>query len=136
MILIPSSTSSLSGHKKGKVMTEIMIVDDSLPSRHALKALLSQQSGIQVIAEASNGMDAVKLIQTRNPDLVLMDARMPVMDGLEATRVIKQGWPQIKVVILTMYPDCLAEALSAGADAFLVKGCAVEEVVATIHTLH
>lgn len=113
-------------------MTEIMIVDDSQPSRRALKALLSQQSGIQVIAEASNGMDAIKLIQNRIPDLVLMDVRMPVMDGLETTRVIKRDWSQIKVVILTMYPDCQAEALSAGADAFLIKGCALEEMIAAI----
>ena len=110
----------------------IMIVDDSLPTRRALKALLSQQSGIKVVTEASNGMDAIKLIQNRIPDLVLMDAHMPVMDGLEATRIIKRDWHQIKVVILTMYPDCQAEALSAGADAFLIKGCALEEMMFTI----
>ena len=113
-------------------MTEIMIVDNSLPSRRALKALLSQQAGIKVIAEASNGMDAIRLIQNRIPDLILMDVRMPVMDGLEATRLIKRDWHQIKIVILTMYPDCQAEALSAGADAFLIKGCALEEMITTI----
>ena len=113
-------------------MTEIMIVDNSQPTRHALQALLSQQSGIQVIAEASNGMDAIKLIQNRIPDLILMDVRMPVMDGLEATRNIKRDWPQIKVVILTMYPDCQAEAEIAGADAFIIKGCALDEMLSTI----
>jgi CheY-like chemotaxis protein len=77
-------------------------------------------------------MDAIKLIQNRIPDLILMDVRMPVMDGLEATRVIKRDWHQIKIVILTMYPDCQAEALSAGADAFLIKGCALDEMIATI----
>lgn len=110
----------------------IIIVDDSLPSRHALKALLSQQTGIEVIGEASNGMDAIKLLQNHLPDLVLMDVRMPVMDGLEATRIIKRDWHQIKIVILTMYPDCQAEALSAGADAFLIKGCTLEEMITTI----
>ncbi len=113
-------------------MTEILIVDDSLPSRRALKALLSQQSGIQVIEKASNSMDAIKLIQNWIPDLILMDVRMPVMDGLEATRLIKRDWSQIKIVILTMYPDCQAEALSAGADAFIVKGCALEEMMTII----
>ncbi len=111
---------------------EIMIVDDSLPSRRALKALLSQQSGIQVIAEISNGMDAINFIQNRIPDLILMDVRMPVMDGLEMTKLIKRDWPRIKIIILTMYPDCQAEALSAGADAFLVKGCTLEEIISTI----
>ena len=71
-------------------MTEIMIVDDSLPSRRALKALISQQPGIKGIAEASNGMEAINLIQNHIPDLILMDVRMPVMDGLEATRIIKR----------------------------------------------
>ena len=110
----------------------IMIVDDSLPARRALKALISQQSGIKVIAEASNGLDAIQLIQKQIPDFVLMDVHMPVMDGLEATQSIKRKWPRVKIIILTMYPDCQAEALSAGADAFLVKGCKLEEMIAAI----
>jgi YesN/AraC family two-component response regulator len=110
----------------------IMIVDDSLHTRHALKALLSQQSEIKVIAEASNGADAIKLLRSQIPDLILMDVRMPVMDGLEATRIIKRDWSQIKVVILSMYPDYQAEALAAGADAFLIKGCALEEMITAI----
>jgi DNA-binding NarL/FixJ family response regulator len=117
-------------------MKEIMIVDDSLPARHALKALLSQQPGIKVTAEAANGLEAFKMIQKQPPDLVLMDVRMPVMDGLEATRLIKQQWTNIKIVILTMYPDSQVEALSAGADAFLVKGCAPEEMIAVLHSMN
>jgi DNA-binding NarL/FixJ family response regulator len=61
-----------------------------------------------------------------------MDARMPVMDGLEATRTIKDRWPEIKVVVLTMYCAFRADALAAGADAFLVKGCSPEELLAAI----
>ena len=63
-----------------------------------------------------------------------MDMRMPVMNGPEATRAIRAKWPQIKIVALTMYPDYQVEALSAGADAFLLKGCPVEEMTAVIRT--
>lgn len=117
-------------------MTEIMIVEDNPRARRALKALMSQQAGIRVTAEASNGLEAIKLIQRQVPDLVLMDVRMPVMDGLEATKIIKREWPRIKIIILTMYPDCQAEVLSAAADAFLVKGCSVEEMTAAILALN
>ena len=113
-------------------MTNIMIVEDSSRARCALKALMSQQSGICVTAEASNGQEAIQNIEEKIPDIVLMDVRMPVMDGLEATRIIKSRWPQIKVVAMTMYPDCQSEALYAGADAFLLKGCPVEELLSSV----
>ena len=116
-------------------MTEIMIVDNNPHARHALKALLSQQADIQVTAEASNGLEAVKLIQQQPPDLIIMDVRMPIMDGLEATKLVKRDWSQIKIIILTMYPDSQTEALLAGADAFLVKGCALEEMISAIQAL-
>jgi DNA-binding NarL/FixJ family response regulator len=91
--------------------------------------------GIKVSAEASNGLEAINLIKGCAPDIVVMDVQMPVMDGLEATRVIKKNWPQIKIVVLTMYPNYQSEAISAGADAFLVKGCSVNEIISTIHSL-
>ena len=109
-------------------MTKIMIVDDSLRARRALKALISQQEGITVTAEASNGQEALQNIREQKPDIVIMDIRMPVMDGLEATTAIKAGWSQIKVIILPMYPEHQAEAMAAGADAFLVKGCPLGEI--------
>lgn len=117
-------------------MTEIMIVEDNPRARRALKALMSQQAGIRVTVEASNGLEAIKLIQRQAPDLVLMDVRMPVMDGVEATKIIKKNWSHIKIVILTMYPDCQTEALSAGADAFLAKGCSLEEMTSIIRLLN
>lgn len=64
-----------------------------------------------------------------------MDMQMPVMDGLEATKIIKKRWPKVKVIALTMYKNYQSEALSAGADAFLVKGCSVSELVSTVYTL-
>jgi DNA-binding NarL/FixJ family response regulator len=117
-------------------MTEIMIVEDNPRARRALKALMSQQAGITVTAEASNGLEAINLIHRQAPNLVLMDIRMPVMDGLEATKIIKKNWYHIKIVILTMYPDCQTEAMSAGADAFLAKGCSMEEITSIIRSLN
>jgi CheY-like chemotaxis protein len=110
----------------------LLIVDDNPRARRALKVLLSQQAGICVTAEAANGLEALRSINEQAPDIVLMDMRMPVMNGLEATRNIKANWPQIKVVILTMYPDCETEAVTAGADAFLAKGCPLEELLSMV----
>ena len=64
----------------------------------------------------------MQLVAEGQPDLVLMDVRMPVMDGIEATRQIKESWPQVKVIVLSMYAEHREEALEAGADCFLVKG--------------
>lgn len=113
-------------------MTKIMIVDDSLRARHALKALMSQQMGIETITEASNGQEAIQNIKRQTPDIVFMDICMPVMDGLEATKAVKTGWPQVKVVILTIYPDYQKDALSAGADAFLIKGFTLDELTSVM----
>lgn len=116
-------------------MTRIMIVEDSLRARCALRALISQQAGVEITAEASNGQEAIQIINEQMPDIVLMDVRMPVMDGLEATRLIKAKWSRVRVIMLTMYPENRAEAIEAGADAFLLKGCPVEEVMSVIHDL-
>lgn len=116
-------------------MTKLLIVEDNSRARRALKALISQQSEVQVTAEAANGREAIQTINGQIPDLVLMDVRMPVMNGLDATRVIKSKWPQVKVVILSMYPDYQPEAMQAGADAFLVKGSPVEELTALFRAL-
>lgn len=115
--------------------SKIMIVDDSLRARRALKALISQQEGITVTAEASNGQEALQNISKQKPDIVIMDIRMPVMDGLEATRAIKAGGSQIKVIILTMYPEYQPEALAAGADAFLVKGSPLDEITDLVRSI-
>jgi DNA-binding NarL/FixJ family response regulator len=113
----------------------VLVVDDNPRARQALVAFLAVQPGISVMAEASNGEQAINLIRERPPDLILMDMRMPVMDGLEATKIIKKNWPQVKILVLSMYESFRAELLAAGADIFLVKGCPEDEMMALIHDL-
>ena len=110
----------------------ILIVDDHLYSRNGLRALLTTLAQVKVVGEASDGREAVRLAEEAHPDVILMDVQMPVMDGLEATRYVKQHWPDMRVVMLTMYSTRQKEALAAGADAFLIKGCPVEQMCAAI----
>jgi DNA-binding NarL/FixJ family response regulator len=87
---------------------------------------------VEVIAEAPNGQEAVRLVEECSPDVVVMDARMPVMDGLEATRLIKSKWPEVKVIVLSLYSAYQAQALAAGADVFLIKGCPAEQLLEAV----
>jgi DNA-binding NarL/FixJ family response regulator len=110
----------------------VLIADDRLRSRDGLRALLDMWPRVEVIGEAVDGHEAVRLVEECQPDVVLMDVRMPAMDGLEATRLVKDKWPEVRVIVLTMYARHRAEALAAGADAFLVKGCPDEELFEAI----
>jgi DNA-binding NarL/FixJ family response regulator len=110
----------------------VLIVDDRSQTREGLKALLATDPAVQVVGEAAHGKEAIDLLEEYRPDVVLMDASMPVMDGLEATRLVKAQWPQIRVIVLTIHTALRAEALAAGADVFLVKGCPAGELLAAI----
>ncbi len=121
--------------EEGRSMQErvrVLIADDRRHSRDGLRALLDMWPGVEVVGEAIDGGEAVRLVEHCQPDAVLMDVRMPGIDGLQATQFIKAKWPEVRVVVLTMYASHRAEALAAGADAFLVKGCADEELLAAI----
>jgi DNA-binding NarL/FixJ family response regulator len=87
---------------------------------------------VKVVGEAADGQEAVHLVEECRPDVVLMDAKMPMLDGVEATWLIKEGWPEVKVIVLTIHASYRADALAAGADAFLVKGCPAEELMRAI----
>ena len=100
----------------------VLIADDRRATREGLRALLSLYPYVEVVGEAGNGREAIRYVSERQPHLVLMDMQMPEMDGLEATRRIKDQWPEVQVAVLTIYPHYRTEALAAGADTFLLKG--------------
>jgi CheY-like chemotaxis protein len=108
--------------KVEKMSKRILIVDDLARARQSMKALVSTLPDVTALTEATNGLEAVALAESWTPDAVLMDVCMAEMDGLQATRTIKARWPHIKIIILSMYGDYEAQALEAGADAFVNKG--------------
>src|SRR5215208_1050770 len=100
----------------------ILIVDDQQRARRSLMALLATRFQLAEMCEAANGMEAVRCVEECKPDIVLMDARMPEMDGIEATRIIKTKSKHTPVIVLSMYLEYQEPALAAGADAFINKG--------------
>lgn len=110
----------------------VLIADDRSRSRQGLRALLGTHPGIEVVGEARDGLEALRLVEERHPHAVLMDAKMPIMNGLAAAHFIKERWPEVKIIVLTMYDSLQAAALDAGADAFLIKGCPASELLGAI----
>ena len=110
----------------------VLIADDRPPSRNGLRALLASWSAVEAVYEAADGLEALRLAERMQPDVILMDVCMPVMDGLEATRRLKCRWPNIKIVALSINATYRTGALTAGADGFLVKGCPTEDLLDTI----
>src|SRR5215210_6410421 len=112
----------------------LLIADDHALVREGLRTMLSGEAGLSVIAEANDGRQALSLCRELSPDLVLMDVRMPVMDGLEATRKIKQEMPQTSVVMVTMHenPDYLFEAIKAGAAGYVLKDAPGERLLGAV----
>jgi DNA-binding NarL/FixJ family response regulator len=111
---------------------QVLIVDDQPRARKSLMALLSTWPVPQKVREVANGQEALLLMEEGQPDVVLMDICMPGMDGLQATRLVKARWPQVKVVVLTLYCEYEAEAMAAGADAFVAKGEPADCLLATL----
>jgi RNA polymerase sigma factor (sigma-70 family) len=115
----------------------VLIVDDDDLMRAGLKAVLSSDETIDVVGEASNGRTAVQRVLELRPDVVLMDVRMPDLDGIAATREVVDASPEAKVVILTTFEqdDYIFGALNAGASGFLLKRTSPEELLAAIHSV-
>jgi len=112
----------------------LLIADDHALVREGLRTMLQGEDDLEVIAEARNGEEALSSCRELEPDLVLMDVRMPVMDGLEATRRIKQEMPQTSVVMVTMHenPDYLFEAIKAGAAGYVLKDAPGERLLGAV----
>ncbi len=112
----------------------VLIADDSARAREGLRALLATWPDITVVGEAANGQEALRLVAAFQPDVVLMDLQMPVLDGVQATRLIKQQWPATTVIVLTMYSLEQTAALAAGADVIVLKGSPPERLLTALGT--
>jgi DNA-binding NarL/FixJ family response regulator len=115
----------------------VLIVDDDDLMRAGLRGVLASDDTIELVGEASDGREAAYRVRLLRPDVVLMDVRMPDLDGISATRELTAGFPDVRVVILTTFEqdDYIFGALSAGASGFLLKRTRPEELIAAIHTI-
>lgn len=113
----------------------LLIADDHDLIRDGLRGMLEGEPDFEVVGEATNGREAFELCRSLRPDLVLMDVRMPQMDGLEATRAIKREHPEIGVLIVTMHdnPDYMFEAIKGGAAGYVLKDASRDELVTAVH---
>jgi serine phosphatase RsbU (regulator of sigma subunit)/DNA-binding NarL/FixJ family response regulator len=116
----------------------ILIADDQVIVRSGLSALLMAYNDLQLVGEAADGEEAILLCERTQPDMVLMDLKMPHMDGLEATRIIHQRWPHIQVLVLTSFKDkdSIQGALDAGAAGYLLKDVSAEELIQAVREVH
>jgi two-component system invasion response regulator UvrY len=123
---------------KGGYMINVMLVDDHDLVRKGIRRLLDDSSGIRVIAEATDGEQAIRQIRKQKPDVILMDISMPGIGGLEATRKITQVSPDMKVIVVTIHEDdpFPKRLLEAGAAGYITKGCDVDEIIQAIQSVY
>src|SRR5215207_2804121 len=122
------------GETQETTPARLLIADDHALVREGLRTMLSGEEGIEVVAEANDGKQALDVCRELQPDLVLMDVRMPVMDGLEATKHIKAEMPHTSVMMVTMHenPDYLFEAVKAGAAGYVLKDASGERLLGAV----
>ena len=117
---------------KEENLLKILIVDDSAAVRDSLCSILSPHADFKIVGEAEDGLDAIDKANYLHPDVILIDAQMPGMDGAEATRHIKGRFPKIRILLLTVHTSYIEEAVAAGADGYLMKDCGREELCRAI----
>ncbi len=119
-------------------MIKVMIVDDQALIREGLNMMLSLYENIEIVDEANNGKEAIEKLEIKQADVVLMDIRMPVMDGVEATKIIKKRYPNVKILILTTFneDEYIFQGLNYGADGYILKDVSSKELVKGIETVY
>jgi DNA-binding NarL/FixJ family response regulator len=120
-----------------EIPVRLLIADDHALVRQGLRGMLEREPDIEIIGEARNGREAVDLCLTLGPNLVLMDVRMPEMDGLEATRAIKHERPEVGVLMVTMHDnqDYMLEATKAGAAGYVLKDAPRDELIGAVRRI-
>ncbi|MGL5811495.1 MAG: response regulator [Nocardioides sp.] len=116
----------------------VVIVDDQPLARSGLRSIIDHEPGLAVVAEAADGREGVERVATTAPDVVVMDLRMPVLDGIGATAQILRRRPATRVLVMTTFDDeeLVYQALSAGASGFLLKDASPDQMIAAIRTVH
>lgn len=119
-------------------MIKVLVADDQELIRQSLQIVLDSKPNLEVTDVASNGMEVVQCVRRKKPDVILMDIRMPKMDGVTCTKIIKENYPEIKIIILTTFDDdeYVYNALKFGASGYLLKGVSMDELVNAITTVH
>lgn len=124
--------------KDSSAIIRVMIIDDHQIVRQGLVALINTEADLTVVAEGSDGQQAIALFAQHQPDVTLMDLRMPVLSGVEATKAIRQQHPQARIIVLTTFDgdEDIYRALQAGAQSYLLKGVSFDELIDAIRTVH
>lgn len=119
-------------------MIKVLVADDQELIRQSLQIVLDSKEDIRVTDVASNGQEVVQCVRREKPDVILMDIRMPKMDGVQCTKIIKENYPEVKIIILTTFDDdeYVYNALKFGASGYLLKGVSMDELVNAIVTVH
>ena len=133
-VLVPSPPNDLGS---GSAMIRVLVVDDNQEFRGAVRDLLEGDLQIRVVGEACDGLQAISLTAHLQPDLILMDIAMPLMNGLEATSAIRERWPKVIVILVTAIPSNSYQQISdrCGANAFLPKEEMGSRLISTMHRL-
>ena len=118
-------------------MIKILIADDQELIRESLKIVLDLNADMEVVALAADGRKVLDLLKQNRPDIILMDIRMPELDGVLCTKAVKEKFPDVKIIILTTFDDdeYVYYALKYGASGYLLKGCSMQELTDAIHTV-
>ncbi|MDO4266062.1 MAG: response regulator transcription factor [Eubacteriales bacterium] len=119
-------------------MIKVLIADDQELIRQSLKIVLNSRSEFEVTDAVANGVEVIQSIRRNMPDVVLMDIRMPKMDGVQCTKIVKEGYPDIKIIILTTFDDdeYVYNALRFGASGYLLKGVSMDGLADAIRTVY
>ena len=119
-------------------MVKVLIADDQELIRESLKIILDSKPDIEVTDAVSDGLEVIRSVREKRPDIILLDIRMPRLDGVSCTKIIKEGYPDIKIIILTTFDDdeYVFNALKYGASGYLLKGISMDSLVEAINTVY